>query len=392
MRKSVYGNLGVDVHKDGIEVFRGVVSNMFPGAFCAAYKDPDLPGHACIDHPDGAGSKPVQNYLNWRVTGDLDCFWGMVHDIAAMNVDDVMCMGAKPISLTDYIAINKRTVPKKEVLQIVADELAYISDMFRKHGMDMHIAGGETADVPDQLRTLDISGNVHARVELKKAITGRRIRSGNTIVGLRSGGQASYEERENSGLMCNGITLARHCTMLPLYETRYPEIKDPEGKGYTGRFEADEYLDELGMTVGRAIACPTRIFAPVMKKILDHCGKSVTGIVHNTGGGQTKYNVLDRGHRYVLDNLPEPDPIFSFVQRESNATWREMHENCNMGIGIGMIFKNKRVAREAIMISQDEFNIGAQEIGHVEKTQSKRERNQVFIKSRYGEFTYTSKN
>jgi phosphoribosylformylglycinamidine cyclo-ligase len=224
---------------------------------------------------------------------------------------------------------------------------------------------------------------VSARVELSKVISGEGIGPGDIIIGLRSGGRARYERLENSGIMCNGVTLARHCLMKKEYESKYPELSGGDSKGYYGSYAFDDHLDELGMTVGEAISSPTRVFAPLVVKILERCGGGVTGLVHNTGGGQTKCLRIGKSIHYLKVDPIEPDPIFRLIQREGKVSWREMFEDFNMGVGFEVIAE-KDVVEEILSIAE-RFRVGAKVIGRCERSGAG---NRLTIKSEFGKFEY----
>ena len=380
---SRYGALGVDIRKKGVEAFRGVVDNLFPGAFCVVQRDPEDPGVGLVSHTDGAGSKPVQAYLHWRETGDASWFKGLAQDVLAMNLNDILCVAARPVAFVDYVAFNTLLIERVELLGALAEGFADCFRTLAERGMPTLFAGGETADHPDQMRTLDVSGAIFGRVDLDEVVTSERIAPGDVIVGLRSGGQASYERAMNSGIMCNGLTLARSCLMEAGYLERYPELAHPGRGRFTGRFRFDDHVDELGMTVGEALLSPTRLFAPVAAAVLERVGGGVHGMVHNTGGGQTKCLHLGVGVRYVKDSLPEPDPIFGLIQREARVGWREMYQDFNMGIGFEFIV-DPEAAGEVVSIVED-FSIGAQVIGHCERS---RGGNALVIESGRGKFSY----
>ena len=376
-----YDEVGVDAQKEGIDVFKSTIDNLYPNAFCTVAQDPEDKDQGLVLHADGAGSKPVQNYLHWKETGDTRWFKSIAQDVMAMNIDDLICIGARPISFVDYIAINKGLFPKKEVLDVLNSGFAEVLNSLKKQGIEISFLGGETADLPDQLKTLDVSGTIHGRVRLSEAITGEDVEPDNLIVGIESGGQASYEDEENSGIMCNGITLARHSLMKEEYEEKYPEIGGQ--KGYYGEFSHDDFLDELGMTVGEAILSPTRIFAPIISKILNVHREAITGMVHNTGGGQTKSLGLGENIHYVKDDIIEPDPIFNLIQEASGESWRAMFMDYNMGTGVELTVENER-ADEIIEIVES-FDLKAKVIGRCEKS---KEGNKVTIKSQFGNFEY----
>jgi len=380
---SKYAETGVDVKKRGIEVFQEIISNIFPEAFCVVTQDPDFPGYGLITHADSAGSKPVQAYLNWRETGELSWFEGLAQDVLAMNLNDISCVGAKPINFVDYVALNPLKLPKGDLLRVLNRGFTRCFQKLDSLGIKVYFSGGETADLPDQLRTLDVSGVANGRVDLAEAITGAEVQPGDVIIGLRSGGKTKYENSENSGIMCNGLTLARHCLLRREYQDKYPEIMAPEGKSYYGRFRADDYVDDLGMTIGEALTSPMRFFIPVVKKILEKCRESISGMVHNMGGGLTKGLRIGHNIKFVKDDLIEPDPIFYLIQKESGESWRAMFENYNMGIGFEIIAKPE--AEEKIIGISESFGLEAKTIGRCEKSDGK---NKVIIKSRWGDFIY----
>lgn len=380
---SKYDEVGVDVKKKGIDVFKETTKNLFPGAFCTVAPDPDSEDQGLLLHTDGAGSKPIQNYLHWKESGELGWFEGIAQDVLAMNVDDVICVGARPISFVDYVAVNRAVLPKEDVLAALNSGFKKSLDALREHGVDLLFLGGETADLPDQLRTLDVSGTISGRVKISEAITGKGIEAGDAIIGLRSGGRTKYEHSDNSGLMCNGITLARHCLMKEEYGQKYPEISSPGGKGYYGRYAFDDRPEELGMTVGEAILSPTRLFAPVVTKILEKHRDAVTGLVHNTGGGQTKCLKLGDNIHYIKDDPLPPDPIFRLIQDGCKEDWRTMFEDFNMGTGFEVIAKAD--SAEDILGVSEKLGLEGKIIGKCEKGDG---RNKVTLNSEFGKFAY----
>ncbi len=383
MTESRYEKLGVDIRKKGIEVFKSSINSIYPMAFCVVKQDPEFPDYALIPHADGAGSKPVQSYVNFREIGDFNAFKGIGQDVVAMNFNDIVCVGARPVSFVDYVALNKSKIPKEDLLKTLNSEFAELATLLEGCDVILPFDGGETADLPDQLSTLDVSGFMQGRVKLSRVVTGERIRPGNRIIGLRSGGKARYENKQNSGIMCNGITLARHCLLSSEYEKKYPEIRGKGTPGYSGRYKVGDYVDELEMTVGAAITSPTRIFAPIILKILDTLRTSVTGLIHNTAGGQTKCLRLGRGLRYVKRAALPPDPIFILIQRESGESWRDMFQDYNMGVGFEIVLEEEAV--EAALSIIESFDVEAKLVGHIEAGPSG---NQVIIESSFGKFVY----
>jgi phosphoribosylformylglycinamidine cyclo-ligase len=378
---SRYEELGVDISKKGIEVFQRLIDNIIPNAFSPVLKDPYNPGWGLVIHSDGAGSKPIVAYIYHKETGDESSFKTLAIDVVAMNVDDAACVGGLPIAFSDYIAINPFKVSRQVLLNSLAEGFSETLSLLREYGINMLFGGGETADLPDIVRTFDVSGTVVARVELAKAITGENISPGDVIVGLRSGGRTTYERRDNSGMMCNGLTLARHCLLASEFSKKYPETVCENAKEYYGRFKADSFMEELGMTIGEALLSPTRIYLPVIIEVLEKI--SVKAIIHNTGGGLTKCLRIGRNILYVKDNLPEPDPIFRLIQAESREEWKNMYRIFNMGVGLEIIVK--KGDEDKVIDVAEKFKTGAQVIGRCEKS---KEGNSVRIVSKYGKFEY----
>jgi len=379
-----YGDLGVDVHKKGISAFRDSVSGIYKHSFCDIHPDPDIEGNGYVQKPDGAGSKPVQNYLNWKVTGDIMAFGGIAQDTLGMNVGDGFCVGIPTFCIfDDYVAINKLHVPKEEVLQILHDEWKELIEMLNSYGINVTWSGGETADLPDQLRTLDVSGSLHARYKLDSVITGEDISPGDSIIGIASGGQAVYERRPAGPLMANGLTLTRHSLMHPIYAIRYPEIREP-GKEYTGIFSPKTRLMGFQRPLGEEITAPTRIFAPVFKGVREEFGDAVHGIVFNTGGGNCKGLRVGKGIRYVKDDMPELSPIFKLIQKHGKVPWREMYNDFNMDVGAEM-YVDRAVTDEVPQYIRETFGIDASRIGSCAKAHG---RNKLRLETEHGNFNY----
>ncbi|MCD6530624.1 phosphoribosylformylglycinamidine cyclo-ligase [Candidatus Bathyarchaeota archaeon] len=381
---SKYDDLGVDVYKRGIEVFEDIVSNVFPQAFCVVTQDPVSPNRGIVLHTDGAGSKPVQSYLHWRETGSPDYFKGLAQDVVAMNLDDIICVGAQPLAFVDYIAINSFRVDKRQLLKALSEGFRECIENLNMYGLNLAFSGGETADLPDQVRTLDVSGTILGSVDLKKAVKGDSIQQSDLIVGLRSDGRSRYERTWNSGIMCNGITLARYCLMKKEYCMKYPELLESTEKPYYGRFGIDDYVDDLGMTVGEAILSPCRIYAPVILEILEELGEQVSGLIHNTGGGQTKCLRVGRNIHYVKDLLEEPPPIFKLIKEESGETWRNMYKIYNMGVGFEVIVR-RGYADDAIAIAE-KYGIKAKVVGRCLKSDGV---NKLTLTTPYGKLLYS---
>jgi phosphoribosylformylglycinamidine cyclo-ligase len=380
---SFYRKLGVDVKKKGIEGFREVVDDLYPEAFCVIQKDTYTPSRGMIFHTDSAGSKPVQAYLHYKETEDATWFTSLAQDALAMNVNDVYCVGAHPVSFIDYIAFNTLLIDRIDLLSSLAQGFKNSISLLRKVNIPIVFAGGETADLPDQIRTLDVCVALYAAVKLKNVITGNKITSGDIIIGLRSGGPLNYESKPNSGIMCNGLTLARNSLMKPEYLKKYPELAHTKGNRYFGKYSFDSEVDSLDMTVGEALLSPTRFYAPIIKNVLENHREAVHGIVHNTGGGQTKILRLGKNIKYIKNELPEPDPIFQLIQKESKVSSREMHQDFNMGIGLELIVDKDY--SEEILSSLKNYMIGANLIGKCEKAKTF---NELIIKTKHEEFYY----
>jgi len=381
---SKYRDLGVDVRKPGIDSFNEAVENLYPGAFCVVQRDPDNHETGIVTHTDSAGSKPIQAYLHYRETGDPSWFRGLAQDALAMNVNDLLCVGARPVTFVDYVAFNTLEIDRLQLLSALAEGFTGSLDTLNAEGVDLMFAGGETADLPDLLRTLDVCVTIFGRAKLGDFVTGENIKPGDLIIGLRSGGTVRYEEGVNSGIMSNGHTLARTTLMKPDYVEKYPEISHPSRGRYRGRFSHDDYLDELGMTVGETLLSPTRLYAPIAMKVLEKVGGGVHGMVHNTGGGQTKCMRLGSGVRYVKDVLPNPDPVFKLIQREGGVEWREMYQDFNMGVGYEFMVAPE--SAEDVLSICEGYGIGAMVIGRCEKA---KQGNTLEIDSEYGSFKYS---
>jgi len=380
-----------DIHKTGTKIFK--IKNIFPYSFVPVQRDPLSKEWGRIMHSDGAGSKPIQNYLHWKETNNVEIFEWIADDVIAMNLDDIFCVTAEPtVEFVDYVAINRFKLPKGEFLKVLNNGFKRVFTVLKKYGINISWLGGETAEVSDQVRTVDISGTIRARVKIADAITGKKIIPGDVIIGLGSYGKVAWEEEENSGIMSNGITVARHCLMTPEYVKKYPEIADPEIMEYKGKFKTNQYLEELRMTVGEALISPTRIFAPILKLITEKYGsRNIHGIVHNTGGGLAKILRIGKGIHYIKDNLLPIPPIFSLIQRESGRPWQSIFEGLNNGIGIEIVVSKDRVPR--ILEDIERFNIPVSVIGHCEANKDKEKlstshRNRMTIISQFGTFEY----
>ena len=380
---SRYQKLGVDVKKPGVEQFKGYVENLYPNAFCVIQRDPKNPSTGLVVHTDSAGSKPIQAYIQYKETDDEHWFKGLAQDALAMNLNDVVCVGATPVTFVDYVAYNTLNMERVKLLGALAEGFGECIDALKAENVPILFAGGETADLPDLIRTLDVSVTMFGRSPIEDLITGEKIAEGDIIIGLSSGGRIRYEKRANSGIMSNGHTLARACLMTQSYLERYPEISHPSRGRYTGRYSFNEYIDDLEMTVGEALLSPTRLFAPIVMSILEKHREDVHGMVHNTGGGQTKCLRLGERIKYIKDNLPTPEPIFNLIQSEGEVEWREMYQVFNMGIGYELIVTLDSV--EEVISEAEQYGLGVARIGHCEKNSKG---NSLEIVSPHGRFSY----
>jgi phosphoribosylformylglycinamidine cyclo-ligase len=371
----LYSKLGVDVRKRGIESFSKLIRSDFPRAFCPVLR---IGNQALVLHTDGVGSKPVQAYLQWRETSETKWF-DLSQDLLAMNLDDAVCTGCGNFLFVDYVALNPLRVPKQELLGRLAEGFGRLGEWLGELGVSFTMLGGETADLPDQLKTFDLAGTVLA-MDSPRSIVSGEVRAGDVIIGLRSGGRSKYEKKENSGIMCNGITLARHCLLKPDYAEKYPEIAD--GK-YCGRFSTDQHVEELGMTVGEAVLSPTRIYTPLLLRLLRKFRGGISGLVHNTGGGLTKCLRIGEHLTFIKDQLPSPDPLFLLIQREGGVSWREMHQVFNMGVGFEIYAGRDCV--DGILSECGRFGVEASVIGRCERG---RGRSRVVLKTKFGKFEY----
>jgi phosphoribosylformylglycinamidine cyclo-ligase len=389
--KSKYEARGVSADMKGrsFEIFS---DELYPYAFSKIHYVPGMPEFGYIHHPDGAGSKPVQNYLNWKETGDLNCFRGVAQDALSMSLGDVFAAGIPEwCSFVDIIDYNRFPfemggVEKNQVMDIFAKEWYQNLELLRDYGINIKLSDGETADLPDQTRTLNVAGAMFAWFKLDNVLTGEDVKSGDLILGVSSGGQAVYETRPAGVIMANGLTLARGETMKPEYGEKYPETRDPHND-FTGRFSPTDIPQGFTRSIGKELTAPTRLYAPVFKGILEKFGNHVHGIVFNTGGGQTKCLRLGKGIRYVKDNLPEPPEIFKLVKKESGESWRNMHKNFNLGVGADIV-GDAGAVREMPSYLKEEFNIESDRTGECRRAIGE---NKLRIESRYGNFDFRPK-
>lgn len=390
--KNLYDKRGVSASKDEVhKAIEKLDKGLYPSAFCKVL--PDIVGgseeHCNIMHADTAGTKTSLAYLYWRETGDLSVWSDVVIDAIVMNLDDMACVGClDEIIISSTIGRNKRLIPA-EVLSKLINGTSEFLNKLSEFGIGVSLAGGETADVGDIVRTVDVGFTTFARMKRSDLIV-NNIKPGDYIVGLASFGKASYESAYNSGMGSNGLTSARHDVFHKKYGEKYPEIFDPgmpQDVAFTGSRNVDDLIEINGekISIGKLVLSPTRTYMPVLKRIISEHKDSINGIIHCSGGGQTKVIKFLGNVRAVKDNLFAAPPLFELIREESNASWREMYQVFNMGHRMELYTPGKEAAEEMISISR-EFGIDAQIVGRVESA----EKPEVLIKSPFGEFSYLS--
>ncbi|MCP9235959.1 AIR synthase related protein [Lewinella sp. JB7] len=369
---SKYEQRGVSATKSEVhQAIEGLDKGLYPRAFCKVL--PDVAGGDAdwcnVMHADTAGTKTSLAYLYWRETGDLSVWEGIVQDSLVMNLDDMGCVGAVDnILISSTIGRNKNRIPG-EVLKTIIQGAEKFKDRMADQGVGLHLTGGETADVGDIVRTIDVGFTTFARLRRDQVIV-NDIRPGNVIVGLASYGQATYENEYNGGMGSNGLTSARHDVFKHEYADKYPESFDPEvprGVVYTGSRSLTESITVDGhvTTVGKLVLSPTRTYLPVLKRVLHEVGPGLSGLIHCTGGAQTKViKFIEEDVRVVKDRLFPVPPLFDLIRQESHTDWREMYQVFNMGHRLEA-YVGERDAQTVIDIARD-FGIDAQVVGYVE--------------------------
>lgn len=379
---------GVSASKEDVHAaIKNIDKGLYPNAFCKIV--PDFLGgddHYCnIMHADGAGTKSSLAYAYWKETGDLSVWKGIAQDAVVMNTDDLLCVGAVDnILLSSTIGRNKHLIPG-EVLAALINGTEEVLEMLRSHGMNIRSTGGETADLGDLVRTIVVDSTVTARMRREDVITNEKIAAGDVIVGLASFGQAAYEDFYNGGMGSNGLTSARHDVFNKSIKEKYPETFDPvvsEDLLYTGKYNLTDTVPGLGVDMGKLVLSPTRTYAPVIKKVLENLRSHVHGLIHCSGGAQTKVLHFINNLHVIKDNLFDLPPLFRIIQEESQSSWQEMYKVFNMGHRMEIYIAEEH-AQEVIDISES-FGVGAKIIGRVSAAEQK----QVTIKSEFGTFTY----
>ena len=392
MSDNRYNQRGVSASKEDVhQAIKNIDKGIFPQAFCKII--PDILGqdeeYCNIMHADGAGTKSSLAYVYWKKTGDISVWKGIAQDAIIMNIDDLICVGAtENILLSSTIGRNKNLVPGEVIAAIINGTEEVLADL-REQGISVYSTGGETADVGDLVRTIIVDSTVTCRFKREDVISNHHIQAGDVIVGLSSSGQASYEKEYNGGMGSNGLTSARHDVFNKEIAQQYPESYDPSvpfdlvfsgSKGLTDLVKID---GETEITAGKLVLSPTRTYAPVIKKILASWRKQIHGIVHCSGGAQTKVlHFINDDVHVIKDNLFPIPPLFKLIQEESGTAWEEMYKVFNMGHRMEL-YVPQEIAAEIIAISKS-FNIDAQIIGKVETAAQK----QVTIKSENGTYIY----
>ena len=385
-----YMQRGVSASKEDVHhAIKNLDKGLFPKAFCKIVPD-FLTGsddHCIVMHADGAGTKSSLAYMYWKETGDLSVWKGIAQDALIMNIDDLICIGAtENIMLSSTIGRNKNKIPGEVIAAIINGTQELVDDL-KKFDINIHATGGETADVGDLVRTIIVDSTVLARIKKEEVIDNSKISHGNVIVGLASYGKSSYETSYNSGMGSNGLTSARHDIFKKVLAEKYPESYDndiPDELIYTGTKNLTEKLTEMNIDAGKLVLSPTRTYAPVIKKIIGSIGnKNINGIIHCSGGAQTKIlHFINNDLHVIKDSLFDIPFLFKLIQHESNTEWAEMYKVFNCGHRMEL-YVEPQFADEIINISNS-FNIDAKIIGKVVASGEKK----LTIKSEFGEFNY----
>lgn len=384
-----YNLRGVSAAKEDVHnAIKNIDKGIFPKAFCKII--PDILGgddeYCNIMHADGAGTKSSLAYMYWKETGDINVWKGIAQDAIVMNTDDLLCVGAVDnILVSSTIGRNKMLIPGEVISAIINGTDELLADM-REMGVGIYPTGGETADVGDLVRTIIVDSTVACRMKKSDVIDNSKIQPGDVIVGLSSSGQATYEKSYNGGMGSNGLTSARHDVFSKYLATKYPESFDnsiPQELVYSGTKTLTEQIEGLGIDAGQLVLSPTRTYAPVIRKILDAKRNKIHGMIHCTGGAQTKVlHFINDNCKIIKDNMFAVPPLFRIIKEESNTDWKEMYQVFNMGHRME-IYVSPEDAEDIIQISKS-FNIDAQVIGHVEEDNKP----SLTIKSEFGVFNY----
>ncbi|MBE9488120.1 MAG: phosphoribosylformylglycinamidine cyclo-ligase [Bacteroidetes bacterium] len=389
MDNSRYAQRGASAGKEDVHnAIKNIDKGIFPKAFCKVV--PDIftgdEDYCLVMHADGAGTKSSLAYSYWKETGDLSVWKGVAQDAVVMNTDDLLCIGATDnIILSSTIGRNKRQIPGEVIAEIINGTEEFLQEM-RDLGVGIYSTGGETADVGDLVRTIIVDSTVTARMKREDVINNANISDGSVIVGLSSFGQSTYEKRYNGGMGSNGLTSARHDVFAKIVGNKFPESYDsnmPEELCYSGSYSLTYKIEGTGLTAGELVLSPTRTYAPIITKILKECRSGIEGMIHCTGGAQTKILHFAGDIHVIKDNMFATPPLFDIIQKESGTPWEEMYKVFNMGHRME-IYVKPETAEEIISISKS-FGVDAQIIGRVEKSDAPR----LTIESPYGTFKYS---
>ena len=383
-----YNLRGVSASKEDVHnAIKNIDKGLYPKAFCKIIPDflGNDPDYCNIMHADGAGTKSSLAYIYWKETGDLNVWKGIAQDALIMNIDDLLCVGATDnILLSSTIGRNKNLIPG-EVISAIINGTNELVEELASMGVNIYPTGGETADVGDLVRTIIVDSTVTCRMKRSEVIDNANIQAGDVIVGLSSSGQATYEKNYNGGMGSNGLTSARHDVFANYLAVKYPESYNPEipqNLAYSGSCRLTDEIAGTGLDAGQLVLSPTRTYAPVIKKILEESGREIHGMVHCSGGAQTKILHFIDQLRIVKNNLFPVPPLFQLIQKESKTDWKEMYQVFNMGHRME-IYLPREHADEIIRISKS-FNIDAQIVGFVEAS----DRKELIIESEFGKFLY----
>lgn len=384
-----YAQRGVSAAKEEVhQAIKNIDKGLFPKAFCKIVPDylTNDPAYALVMHADGAGTKSSLAYMYWKETGDISVWKGIAQDALIMNIDDLLCVGATTnILLSSTIGRNKNLIPGA-VIQAIIEGTEELIQELAKFGVQIHSTGGETADVGDLVRTIIVDSTVTARIKREDVINNANIQAGDVIVGLASFGQATYENEYNGGMGSNGLTSARHDVFSKELALKYPESFDaavPEHLVYSGKMKLTDSVEASPLDAGKLVLSPTRTYAPIVQKVLQKVGrKAIHGMVHCSGGAQTKIlHFVDQFH-IIKDHLFPVPPLFQMIQEQSNTSWKEMYQVFNCGHRMEF-YVQPEIANEIIEISQS-FGVDAQIVGRVEANETKK----LTIQSPYGSFEY----
>ena len=387
---NLYNTLGVSSKKEDVhKALKSVNKGLFPGAFCRIIEDiNDRKGYCSIFHADGAGTKASLAYMYYKETGDISVFKGIVRDAMVMNLDDILCVGAiGNIYFSNNLGRNRHYVDSSVIGTIIKEYYEY-SEKLTSLGLNVKMCGGETADIGDIVKTLVVDATAFTTMKREDVIDASNIKNNDVIIGLVSYGKASYEDEYNSGIGSNGLTLARHGMLSHEYYKKYPECYDQnldEKYVFFGNFKLTDSISEIDLSIGKALLSPTRTYAPIIKEVVTNYRNDVHGIIHNTGGGQTKILNFGKGIKYIKNNLFKIPKIFELIQKSSETQWKEMFNVFNMGHRMEILC-NESIAPEIIKIAR-KYEVDSKIIGFCEKSPLK-SKNVIEIKSEFGSFTY----